>query len=203
MQIQDSAKWASPGPRASPADIDVTVASRRPPEALASQAQGDWAPDRRQFGRGCTRGFDVILAVPFAEHRDLAKALSSWEGKTIIDATNAYGIPVEELGGLPSSAVIAKAFAGAKLVKGFNHLPAAPWLPIRSSSVATASSFCRATTRPQSLRWRSWPTARVCTRKTGKIRRGWRCRYMHVAAPGRFSSSRICSRRSSSRSTTA
>lgn len=33
--------------------------------------------------------------------------------------------PDEELGGLPSSAVVAKAFTGAKLVKGFNHLVAA------------------------------------------------------------------------------
>lgn len=31
----------------------------------------------------------------------------------------------EELDGLPSSAFIAKAFTGAKLVKGFNHLVAA------------------------------------------------------------------------------
>jgi 8-hydroxy-5-deazaflavin:NADPH oxidoreductase len=37
---------------------------------------------------------------------------------------NAFAVPVEELSGLPSSAVVAKAFPGAKLVKGFNHLPA-------------------------------------------------------------------------------
>jgi predicted dinucleotide-binding enzyme len=55
----------------------------------------------------------------------VAKALPSWEGKRVIDATNAFGVLLEELGGLPSSAVIAKAFAGAKFVKGFNHLPAA------------------------------------------------------------------------------
>ena len=36
-----------------------------------------------------------------------------------------FGVLPEELGGLPSSAVIAKAFTGAKLVKGFNHLIAA------------------------------------------------------------------------------
>jgi predicted dinucleotide-binding enzyme len=62
------------------------------------------------------------LAVPFWGHREVAKALRSWEGKTVIDATNAFG---EELDGIPSSAVIAKAFIGAKLVKGFNHLIAA------------------------------------------------------------------------------
>ncbi|HYZ33344.1 MAG TPA: NAD(P)-binding domain-containing protein, partial [Crenalkalicoccus sp.] len=67
----------------------------------------------------------IILAIPFREHREVAKALPSWEGKTVIDVTNAFGVPLEELDGLPSSAVIAKAFTGAKFVKGFNHLIAA------------------------------------------------------------------------------
>ncbi len=52
-------------------------------------------------------------------------ALSSWKGKTIIDAMNSFPIPPEELDGLPSSAFVAKSFTGAKLVKGFNHLIAA------------------------------------------------------------------------------
>lgn len=38
--------------------------------------------------------------------------------------TNAYGVPTEQLGGQPSARVVAKAFTGAKLVKGFNHLVA-------------------------------------------------------------------------------
>ncbi|MGY3482818.1 putative dinucleotide-binding enzyme [Bradyrhizobium sp. USDA 4011] len=42
----------------------------------------------------------------------------------MIDAMNAFPVP-EELDGLPSSAFVAKAFTGAKLVKGFNHLIAA------------------------------------------------------------------------------
>jgi predicted dinucleotide-binding enzyme len=33
--------------------------------------------------------------------------------------------PLEELDGFPSSVVVARAFTGAKLVKGFNHLVAA------------------------------------------------------------------------------
>jgi predicted dinucleotide-binding enzyme len=67
----------------------------------------------------------IILAVPFGEHREVAKALSSWEGKTVIDATNAFGVPPEALDGLLSSAFVAKSFTGAKVVKGFNHLVAA------------------------------------------------------------------------------
>ena len=36
-----------------------------------------------------------------------------------------FGVLLEELDGLPSSAFVAKAFTGAKLVKAFNHLVAA------------------------------------------------------------------------------
>ena len=57
-------------------------------------------------------------------HREVAKTLPNWKGKTVIDATNAL-VPLEELDGLLSSAFVAKAFPGAKFVKGFNHLPAA------------------------------------------------------------------------------
>ena len=105
--------------------IDVTVASRRPPEALAPQARAIGPTVVAKSLRDALEADTIILAVPFGEHREVAKALPSWEGKTIIDATNAFGVFPEELGGLPSSAVIAEAFTGAKLVKAFNHLPAA------------------------------------------------------------------------------
>jgi 8-hydroxy-5-deazaflavin:NADPH oxidoreductase len=65
------------------------------------------------------------LAVRFDAHPDVAKALPTWQGKTIIDVTNAYGAPPEQLGGQPSSRFVAQAFTGARLVKGFNHLVAA------------------------------------------------------------------------------
>ena len=41
-----------------------------------------------------------------------------------MDVTNAYGVPVEELAGLTSSAAVARGLPGARLVKGFNHLGA-------------------------------------------------------------------------------
>ena len=66
----------------------------------------------------------IFLAVPFWAHRDVAKAAPNWQGKLVIDVTNAYGVPLAELDQLPSSAVVAKAFTGARLVKAFNHLPA-------------------------------------------------------------------------------
>ena len=105
--------------------VEVAVASRRPPEALAPQAQAIGpAVVARSLG-DAIEADTILLAVPFGAHPEVAKTLPNWEGKTIIDATNAFGVPVEELGGLPSSTLVAKAFAGARLVKGFNHLAAA------------------------------------------------------------------------------
>jgi predicted dinucleotide-binding enzyme len=106
-------------------NINVTVASRRPPDALAPQALAIGATVVAKSLKDALEADTIILAVPFGEHRAVAKALPSWKGKTIIDTTNAFGVPPEELDGLPSSAFIAKAFIGAKLVKGFNHLGAA------------------------------------------------------------------------------
>jgi len=105
-------------------NIEVAVASRRGPEALASQARAIGARVISATLHDALQADVIFLAVPFREHATVAKTLPDWQGKTIIDATNAYGVPVEELGGLPSSSVIDKAFTGAKFVKGFNHLPA-------------------------------------------------------------------------------
>jgi 8-hydroxy-5-deazaflavin:NADPH oxidoreductase len=105
-------------------NIDVTVASRRPPETLAPQARAIGASVVAKSLRDALEAETIILAVPFGEHREVAKALPSWKGKTIIDAMNAFPVP-DELDGLPSSAFVAKSFTGARLVKGFNHLGAA------------------------------------------------------------------------------
>jgi len=105
-------------------NIDVIVASRRPPEALAPQARAIGPTVVAKSVRDALDADTIILAVPFSEHREVAKALPSWKGKTIIDAMNAL-VPPEELDGLPSSAFVAKSFTGAKFVKGLNHLVAA------------------------------------------------------------------------------
>src|SRR5882724_8249240 len=105
-------------------NVDVTVASRRPPEALAPQARAIGPTVVAKSLREALEADTIILAVPFGEHREVAKALPSWKGKTVIDTMNALA-PLEELDGLPSSAFVAKAFTGAKLVKAFNHLIAA------------------------------------------------------------------------------
>jgi predicted dinucleotide-binding enzyme len=105
-------------------NIEVTVASRRPAEALAPQARAIGPTVVAKSLQDAVRADTILLAVPFGEHGEVAKALPSWAGKTIIDATNLFPGP-DEPDALPGSAIVAKAFTGAKLVKGFNHLIAA------------------------------------------------------------------------------
>ena len=106
-------------------NISVTVASRRSPADLEPQARAIGPKVVAKSLEEALKADTIFLAVPFGEHRNVAKALPSWEGKTIIDAMNSFPLPLEEVDGLPSSAFVAKSFAGAKLVKGFNHLGAA------------------------------------------------------------------------------
>ena len=110
-------------------NIDVTVASRRLPEELEPQAREIGTKVVAKSLQEALTADIIFLAVPFGEHREIAKALPSWKGKTIIDAMNSFPIPPEELDGLPSSAFVAKSFPDAKLVKGFNHLGAAKLAP--------------------------------------------------------------------------
>ena len=105
--------------------IDVTVASRRAPEELAPLARAIGPTLVAKSLQEALKADTIFLAVPFGEHREIAKVLPSWEGKTVIDAMNSFPAPPEDLDGLPSSAFVAKSFPGAKVVKGFNHLIAA------------------------------------------------------------------------------
>ena len=105
-------------------NINVTVASRRSPEELAPQARAIGPTVTAKSLQEALQADIIILAVLFEQHPEVAKVLPSWKGKTIIDTTNAFGVPPEDLDGLPSSAFVAKSFDGAKLVKGFNHLGA-------------------------------------------------------------------------------
>ena len=69
----------------------------------------------------------MFLAVPFTEAGTVAKLRADWTGKTIIDATNAINFTdfsPADLGGEYSSAIVARSFNGATVVKGFNTLPA-------------------------------------------------------------------------------
>ena len=104
--------------------IEVAIASRRSPEALAPVAKAIGPTIIPKSLQDAVKAKIVLLAIPFGTQNEIAKAAKSWQGKIIIDVTNAYGVAPEELGNLPSSVVISQAFPGARLVKAFNSLPA-------------------------------------------------------------------------------
>ncbi|QZP32235.1 NADPH-dependent F420 reductase [Pseudomonas sp. DR48] len=104
--------------------IEVSVATTRDPQSFASTAAAIGPQIIPKTLAEAVKADIIFLAVRFESHPDVAKALPTWKGKTIIDVTNAYGVSPDELGGQPSSRFLAQAFTGAKLVKGFNHLGA-------------------------------------------------------------------------------
>lgn len=105
--------------------IEVSVATTRDPESFAADAAVIGPTVIPKKLADAVKADVIFLAVRFDAHPDVAKALTSWQGKIIVDVTNAYGVSAEDLGGRPSAKVVAAAFAGGRLVKGFNHLVAA------------------------------------------------------------------------------
>jgi predicted dinucleotide-binding enzyme len=101
--------------------VAVSVATTRDPESFAAEAAAIGPTILPKTLAEALKADTIFLAVRFEAHSDVAKTLPSWQGKTVIDAMNLFPAP-EAPDAPPSSAVVAKAFTGAKLVKGFNHL---------------------------------------------------------------------------------
>jgi 8-hydroxy-5-deazaflavin:NADPH oxidoreductase len=105
--------------------IEVSVATTRDPEKFASAAAAIGPTIIPKTLAEAVKADVIFLAVRFEAHRDVAKTLPTWRGKTIVDVTNAYGVSPEKLGGQPSSRFVAQDFSGGRLVKNFIHLVAA------------------------------------------------------------------------------
>jgi len=105
--------------------IDVAIANSRGPKTLASLTEELGPSIFPQSVQDACQAEMIFLAVPFPAHKDVAKQFKQWNGKIVVDVTNALHVAPEELGGLLSSEIVSKAFVGARLVKAFNHLPAA------------------------------------------------------------------------------
>lgn len=104
--------------------IEVSVATTRDPASFAAEAAAIGHTVIPKTLAEAVKADTIILAVRFEAHLDVAKALPSWQGKTMVDAMNS-NLPLEDINGLLSSAFVSQAFSGAKLVKGWNHLLAA------------------------------------------------------------------------------
>jgi predicted dinucleotide-binding enzyme len=99
---------------------EVVISNSRGPESLASVVAA--------LGEGVSAGTVpeaaaagvVAIAVPWASVPAAVAGLS-WDGQTVIDATNAFNV---DLGGRTSSEIVADLVPGARLVKAANTLGA-------------------------------------------------------------------------------
>lgn len=108
--------------------LPVALANTRSPESLADLVK-DLGPSVSAVSSEAALGADVvILAIPFTAIPDAMADAGPWNGRIVVDASNAIDFPAftaSDLGGRPSSEVVADAVPGARVVKAFNSLPAA------------------------------------------------------------------------------
>jgi predicted dinucleotide-binding enzyme len=108
--------------------ISVAIANARGPDSIGPLGKELGQHIIPQTLEAALKADIVILAAPFSAVPVIARTGGDWTGKIVIDATNAIDFPAftpTDLGGRPSSEVIAEKVRGARLVKAFNTLPAA------------------------------------------------------------------------------
>ena len=105
---------------------DVVIANSRGPQSLAAVVEA--------LGTGVSAGTAdeaaaallVVIAVPWASVPE-AVANLAWDGKIVVDQTNAFLLPEmkpADLGGRSSSEIVAELVEGARVVKAANTLGA-------------------------------------------------------------------------------
>lgn len=108
--------------------IDLFVANSRGPASL-DDLVAELGPRITAVSvPDAARADVVILAVPFTAVSEAVHATPAWAGRIVVDATNAIDFPAftpKDLGGRPSTEIVAEAVPGARVVKTFNTLPAA------------------------------------------------------------------------------
>jgi predicted dinucleotide-binding enzyme len=108
--------------------IDVALANSRGPASIAELVRGLGTAVRAVESEEALAADVVILAVPFDAVPAAVGRVADWGGRIVVDASNAIDFPAftpRDLGGRPSSEVVAGLVPGARVVKAFNSLPAA------------------------------------------------------------------------------
>ena len=124
--------------------IQATIANSRGPASLASLAAELGPFIRAGTTEDAARADIVFVAVRWVDVRKALAGLPAWDGRIVVDATNAvefldpgsperndpgnplaaYGIRVLDLGETYSSAIVGDLVPGARVVKAFNNLEA-------------------------------------------------------------------------------
>jgi 8-hydroxy-5-deazaflavin:NADPH oxidoreductase len=116
--------------RLSSAGLEASISNSRGPDSLASLVR-ELGPGIIAATRQDAAKADIVfLAVPWTTHREVVSELPPWNGRIVIDAMNAasigpQGFAALDLGGRPSSEVVAEHLPGPRVVKAFNTLTAA------------------------------------------------------------------------------
>ncbi|MEO6886069.1 MAG: NAD(P)-binding domain-containing protein [Jatrophihabitantaceae bacterium] len=108
------------------AGLEVSIANTRGPESL-SELASSIGPGVHAVTVQLALASDVIfMAIPFGAVEQFGKSLPDWNGKTVIDTTNAHYTTNRDtiLNGRTSTQHVAEHLPGAKIVKAFNQLPA-------------------------------------------------------------------------------
>jgi len=116
--------------RMASAGIPASIANNRGPSSLSSIVQNLGAGITAAEIKVAAKADIVFLAVPWSAYDDAVAGLGPWGGRIVIDAMNAASVGPEgfrpfDLGGRPSSQVVADRLTGARVVKAFNTLLAA------------------------------------------------------------------------------
>jgi hypothetical protein len=109
-------------------NTDVLVANTRGPESLGELVAKLGKSVTPVSVKEAVRADVVILAVPFGSVAEAVADAPAWNGRIVVDATNAIDFPSfkpKDLGGRLSTDVVADSVLGARVVKAFNTLPAA------------------------------------------------------------------------------
>ena len=108
--------------------IEVLVSNSRGPASLTNLTREIGLSVRAGSMQEAAAADVVFLAVPFTAVVDGLGFETGWNARIVVDATNAIDFPAftpKNLGGRPSTEIVADAIQGARVVKAFNTLPAA------------------------------------------------------------------------------
>jgi predicted dinucleotide-binding enzyme len=113
--------------------IEATIANTRGPDSFADLSAEVGPTVQATTIDEATKADVLFLAIPFLAVEPFGASQSRWNGKIIVDVTNASaahapnepGVRLDEvLAGRLSTEIVTDAFPGAAVVKAFNQLPA-------------------------------------------------------------------------------
>ena len=107
------------------AGFEVILSNRHAPQSLAAAAKKLGGATRAGIREEAALADVVLLAVPWKQWKAALSDLPTWDGRILIDATNAIAFPEfrpADLNGTTSSEIVASLAPGARVVKAMNTL---------------------------------------------------------------------------------